>query len=738
MIRKRLLKWFVLIALLPVIGVGVGTCFVSYANGRQQSIDRLESVAARKQLAIQGWVESLGEQLIFISQTDYSPKLLHTALRLGNENKSYGWYYSLVRKQLESFINQSQQIQELFLIDLQGDVVVSTNPAREGRLFRDQAVFLSGKQKLAVQMPFNSVLATSQSGLMPEDRTSVIAVIPVFNENQQLMGVIALRADIGSINNILSERTGLGETGKAFVVNNEYNVLPGTAFISDVKGLFTIHTAGIDTAIRGAESGSMIYTDALGHPVIGVYRLLSGTDSVLLVEQDIMEAFRAVSATIALNLIIAFVAVCAAVAASLLMTHSIADPIVNLARTATEIARGDLNSAAEVKYDDEIGALAHAFNSMTAQLRELINSLESRVEERTLALKKANTTLLPRVVEMIQVAFDYYHVQIFLLNKDTDQLNLRAMSGNKSLQHRKLDINMPSINSRAVQTGKVVLVDDVLHDPGFLPDDQLPQTRSELVIPLHLGEQIIGTLDVHDARVGRFTDEDNLVIQSLGDQIAVAIENARLYDQNRELAILEERTRLARELHDSVTQSLYSLVLLTEGWRRLLSAGNESKTEDHFRRIGEIAQQALREMRLLIYELKPFPLTQEGLVGSLWKRLDAVEKRVGIDASVVIQDHIELPADDEESLYWITLEALNNSLKHAAATKETIQLYVEGKMIVLEITDNGRGFDPNLADHIGGMGLSSMRERARKMNGILTIESAKDRGTVVQARVPCR
>jgi signal transduction histidine kinase len=193
--------------------------------------------------------------------------------------------------------------------------------------------------------------------------------------------------------------------------------------------------------------------------------------------------------------------------------------------------------------------------------------------------------------------------------------------------------------------------------------------------------------------VGAFTEEDMVAIQSLGDQIVVAIENAHLYDQSRELAVLEERTRLARDLHDSVTQSLYSLVLLTEGWRRLLNAGGGTQIEDYLGRIGEIAQQALREMRLLIHELRPPMLEQEGLVGAVRKRLDAVEKRVGIEARVVMDDLVELPASLEEGLYWITQEALNNALKHAAAKKETVRICVEGAMLMLEIADDGQGFD---------------------------------------------
>lgn len=763
MIRKRLLIWFVVIALLPVIGVGIATSLVSYVNGRQQSIDRLESVAARKELAIQGWIESLQQELLFASQTDCSPQFVNTALRLGNENKQYDWYYTLVRKQLEAFINQSPRLEELFLIDRQGEVVVSTDVAREGAVYYNRTLFQRGSLVPATQLPFHSLPSMSgEPSFLPQDRTSVIAVVPVLDEDQRLMGVMGGRATVAELATILGEGTGLGETGKAYLVDTGYSALAGTHLTPGGEEVTSVRTRGIDAAIQHSASGSGVYADSAGTSVMGIYRWLAPLGAVLSVEQDSAEAFRAVWVTTGVNGVIALAAIALAVVASLSMTRSIADPIVELANTATQISGGDLDRTARVERQDEIGALALAFNSMTAQLRDLINSLENRVEERTRALRKANRALeqralqlqtsaqvgreitsilnidvlLPRVVETICEAFGYYHVQVFLVDRNANELVLRASSSNLGLEHRRLDLGLASINARAVQTGQAVLANDVVRDSGFLPDSQLPETRSELVIPLRLGDQVIGTLDVHNRQVGAFTAEDLATIQSLGDQIVVAIENAHLYDQSRELAVLEERTRLARDLHDSVTQSLYSLVLLTEGWRRLLTSGGSSQIQDHLGRIGEIAQQALREMRLLIHELRPPMLEQAGLVGAVRKRLDAVERRVGIEARVVMDDLVELPISLEEGLYWITQEALNNALKHAAASKEIVRLCVEDEMLILEIADDGNGFEPEAVEHRGGMGLASMAERARQMGGTLIIESAPGQGTTVLVKVP--
>jgi len=768
MIRFRLLVGFVLVALLPVIGVGIGTYIVSYHNGRQQSIDRLESVAARKEIAIQGWVQSLHQELLFASQAESSPKFISTALRLGNEGVSYPWYNNLLRIQLRNFLDQSSQLDELFLIDLQGDVIVSTDPEREKINYADTIIYQQALIQPATQLPFMDFEAGDDiNGILSQDRFSIITAVPVYSVDSHLLGIMGGRASIEMLHTTLNEQTGLGKTGKAYLVNHNRAVLEGTRFgdttIAEAETKsFIMDVSGIEDAIQTSGNHAGEYSGHNAEPVIGVYRWLPDLQIVLSVEQDRDEAYLAVSTTTALNLIIAFGALVIAVTASLFVTRSIADPIINLAITAAQIADGDLNRMAQVDREDEVGALARAFNSMTSQLRDLINSLEQNVEDRTRDLIAANSALeqravqmetsaqvgreitsildldvlLKRVVELIQDAFGYYHVQIFLLNKETRQLILSASSGNFISPSKAIDLNIASINGKAVQMSEVILVNDVSQCADFLFDEQLPETRSELVIPLKLGDQIIGTLDVNHNELNAFSEEDKLVIQSLGDQIVVAIENAHLYDQRRELAVLEERTRLARELHDSVTQSLYSLVLLTEGWRRMLNTASEAQVSDYLSRIGEISQQSLKEMRLLIHELRPPTLEQEGLVGALRKRLDAVEKRVGIEARVLMDELIELPASVEEGLYRITQEALNNALRHAAASKETVHFCVQDDQVIVQIIDDGCGFDPENLELTGGMGLAGMSERARQMGGSLSIESRPGAGTTITAIIP--
>jgi signal transduction histidine kinase len=162
----------------------------------------------------------------------------------------------------------------------------------------------------------------------------------------------------------------------------------------------------------------------------------------------------------------------------------------------------------------------------------------------------------------------------------------------------------------------------------------------------------------------------------------------------------------------------------------------DGRVEEYFNRISEITQQSLREMRLLIHELRPPALEAEGLVGALQKRLDAVEGRVGIEARVFMDDFVDFPPTHEEGLYRIANEALNNALKHGHATRETVRIWTEGPEVNLEVTDNGVGFDPQRAENPGGMGLAFMAERAKKLGGMLSIHSVPGEGTVVRVSVP--
>jgi PAS domain S-box-containing protein len=280
-----------------------------------------------------------------------------------------------------------------------------------------------------------------------------------------------------------------------------------------------------------------------------------------------------------------------------------------------------------------------------------------------------------------------------------------------------------------------IIIADLMTDPRAPPTLCSTRFRAYAGVPMRIEGRTIGVLGALSEVEQEFNIEDVALLASIADHLATAVENDRLRQRAERAAVLEERERLARELHDSVTQSLYSLTLLAEAGREQTQAGALEQAARYQLRVSEIAQHALKEMRLLVHELRPPLLEKEGLVGALRQRLEAVEGRAGVKTRLLVDELANLPAAVEEGLYRIALEALNNALKHAAASSVNVCVRTQDGRIELEVTDDGIGFDPDVMDDRGGMGLSSMRERAEKLGAALTIQSAPGKGTQVLIRI---
>lgn len=254
--------------------------------------------------------------------------------------------------------------------------------------------------------------------------------------------------------------------------------------------------------------------------------------------------------------------------------------------------------------------------------------------------------------------------------------------------------------------------------------------------PMHARGQVVGVLSFFEGRGQRVGAEDVALLASIADQVGIAAENARLHKKAEEIAITGERQRLARDLHDSVSQSLYSVTLFAEASRQLALSGDLSTLEKELSFLKEASLQALKEMRLLVFELRPSALDKLGLIEAIQQRLDAVEKRLGIETHLLVDETIYLHPHIQEPLYYICQEALNNVLKHAEATKITISIIQLGEnTIQLSIEDNGKGFNLDLATQGGGMGLANMSVRVEKIPGVLTIHTSEGNGTMVCIQV---
>jgi signal transduction histidine kinase len=254
------------------------------------------------------------------------------------------------------------------------------------------------------------------------------------------------------------------------------------------------------------------------------------------------------------------------------------------------------------------------------------------------------------------------------------------------------------------------------------------------IVPLVSRSRVLGAINFGYRQGQQPSEDERVFLEAVADQAAVAVENVRLFAEAGDKAALEERQRLARELHDSVSQALYGIALGTKTARALLKRDPEG-VADPLDYVLSLAEAGLAEMRALIFELRPESLKTEGLVAALGKQTTALKARHEIEVEATLCEEPEASLEAKEAAYRIAQEALHNTVKHARATKVEIKMECDPAWITLRLSDDGAGFDMR-DDFPGHLGLRSMRERASRMGGTLEVETAPGRGTRIRARIP--
>jgi signal transduction histidine kinase len=428
----------------------------------------------------------------------------------------------------------------------------------------------------------------------------------------------------------------------------------------------------------------------------------------------------------------------------------ITQPIGDLIRAAQEIAGGHFRQRIAASSGDELEALADQFNLMAAQLQASYAHMEQKVAHRTRELATLNTIaaevsqsldlkeILNNALDEVLAVMDMESGQAFRLEEETQTLITMAHRG-LSEEFVRCTSRLPleaSMAGQAAQAGQPIVRLVIDYPEGELRE-LVKEEGLQLVvsIPLMVHRRSVGALNLGTHTPRSVAAEELSLLAAIGHQIGVAVENARLYEQAQQLAVVKERNRLARDLHDSVTQALYGVTLYAEAAARQLLSGEMDLAAAHLCEIRDTAQESLREMRLLIFELRLPMLQQEGLAAALQARLDAVEGRVGLETEFKAEVDGRLSPEIEEGLYRIAQEALNNTLRHANALSVTVRLHQNARVVTLEITDDGIGFDPATAQERGGFGLRGMEERAARMGGTLTVRSSPRKGTEIRVEV---
>ncbi|MFI2781957.1 GAF domain-containing sensor histidine kinase [Streptomyces sp. ALB3] len=287
-------------------------------------------------------------------------------------------------------------------------------------------------------------------------------------------------------------------------------------------------------------------------------------------------------------------------------------------------------------------------------------------------------------------------------------------------------------------------LDDVREDPRFegWPDAH-PDMSDFLGLPIQDGDETIGALFLANKRCPtptggcNFTEEDEELLGILAQHAAIALTNARLHERSRELTIAGERSRLAHELHDAVSQKLFSLRLTAQAAAALVDR-DPARAKGELQQVAALAGEAVDELRAAVVELRPAALDEDGLVATLRTQIQVLDRAHSSRVTFESDGVRALPSAQEEAMLRVAQEALHNALRHSGAGRVAVTLRRHASGTVLRITDDGRGFDVDAVRRAGRhLGLVSMRHRAGGVGGSLTVDSEPGEGTTVQMEVPC-
>jgi signal transduction histidine kinase len=284
-----------------------------------------------------------------------------------------------------------------------------------------------------------------------------------------------------------------------------------------------------------------------------------------------------------------------------------------------------------------------------------------------------------------------------------------------------------------LREGAPVRLPDLRADPRFeyWPKAH-PVMKDFLGVPITDGGEVLGIIFLANKRTGDgFTQDDQDLLQVFAAHAAIALANARLYERGRELAMLEERNRVARELHDAVTQKLFSLRLSAQAASALM-ASDPDRAAAELDRVQRLAGEALGELRAIIVELRPAELDRHGLAETLRKHVRMLDRLHPVRVTFESDALPPLSSEVEVAVLRVAQEALHNALRHAGADEVAVRLsYADGRL-VLDVADDGTGFEQGPSR---GLGLASMKDRAESVGGLLTVTSAPGEGTTVRVEV---
>lgn len=370
-------------------------------------------------------------------------------------------------------------------------------------------------------------------------------------------------------------------------------------------------------------------------------------------------------------------------------------------------------------------AIEQEERNLTEALRDTLATMS-----RTLDLDK----ILDHILETVKRVTPYDGANILLVESDLVRVAHQKGYAEKGVGQEWLNQRIPLtklvILQHMIDIGKPLAIPDTTQSSMWIGFPDLEWVNSNVIAPIRSNGKVLGFLSLDSAIPGYFTQSHADRLQAFADQAAIAIQNARLLDRAKRTAVMAERNRLANELHDTISQTLWSISLISERlpdiWELNIDEGRHSLTTLH-----QLAQNALAEMRSLMLELHPSSLTDTKLGDLIHNVAEIISNRTELNISVQVEHQYPIPPDVHFALYRVVQEALNNVVLHACASQVKIYFNSDAGRIDLTIQDDGLGFDPaNIG--AGHLGLSIMRDRVQSIGGTLEMISHKDEGTLIR------
>jgi GAF domain-containing protein/HAMP domain-containing protein len=539
-IRRTLLTFGLALVLLPSLVISAVDGLLTYQSQLRNTRDQLSSAADLKQLEIDRWVEERDSDLSVLASETMLQQSLHTMRHSpeGSPERVAAYYEAAVR--LRYFLGKKVAFVDISLLDPRtGVTVASTEVRNEGTFHLEETYFEKGQEGPYLQPPiFDPVINTP----------SILIARPVRGADGEVLAVLVGQANLADLGTLIGAKIGLDRTGETYLVSRERLYLAGSQYADTGDTVKTVTSSGIRNALS-RKDGVGRYLNYRGEQVMGAYRWLPNLRVALLVEQPWSVATVAPAGLPLAMLGVTLAAVAMASGVVIPLTRRLVQPIIELTEAAKEIATGDLQRTVPVRRADEIGVLAQAFNSMTAQLRDLVSSLERRVAARTRGLQaaagvaRATTSvldpdeLLHQVVDLVRKRFNLYYAGLFLLDGERRFAVLHAGTGSAGqemlAQGHKLAVGGNSMVGQCTARGEARIALDVGEEAVRFENPLLPYTRSEMALPLRVRGQTIGAMTVQSAQEAAFDEADVAIMQTMADQVAVAIDNARLFAKTR-------------------------------------------------------------------------------------------------------------------------------------------------------------------------------------------------------------